>query len=312
MRLPYYDAETVHEVLTYERAMDALEESLRGGLDPEADGPRLFADAPGGEFLLMPASSSRYAGLKALTVAPDNPARGLEKIQGVYVLYSADTLAPVALMDGASMTVIRTSAVSISAVRQLAALAPDDVGPAPRILVFGAGSQAAGHIRAAHVSFPGARFEVVGRRPERVAALASDLAGDGITITDRTADGEAAVPGADIIVCVTTASGPIFDGALVSSHAIVAAAGTHGRDMRELDDGLVGRADIVVEGRASARAENGNLVSLTDAQLAGTPNLADLARGHVQRTPGRPVVYTGVGMSWEDLVCASAIHEELS
>ena len=32
----------------------------------EADGPRLFADAPDGEFLLMPAQSARFSGLKAL------------------------------------------------------------------------------------------------------------------------------------------------------------------------------------------------------------------------------------------------------
>lgn len=315
MTIPLYDAETVRRVLTLDRAMDALEESLRGTLDPESDGPRLFADAPGGEFLIMPAQSDTYCGVKALTAAPNNPARGLEKIQGVYILYSSDTLAPVAIMEGASMTVIRTSAVSISAVRQLAALAegtPDDVGPSPRILVFGAGSQAAGHIRAAHISFPGARFEVVGRSPERTAALREELDREGIAVSDRTRDHEAAVREADIIVCVTTSTSPIFDGALVAPGAIVAAAGTHGRHERELDDHLIARSDVVVEGRRSASQENGNLVSIREEDWPAVPNLADLAQGRMRRTPGRPVVYSGVGMSWEDLVCAITIHEEMS
>lgn len=315
MTIPFYDADTVRRVLTYDKAMDALEASLQSDVDPEGDGARLFADAPDGEFLIMPAQSRSYCGVKALTVAPNNPDRGLEKIQGVYVLYSSDTLAPVALMEGASMTVIRTSAVSVSAVRQLAALAegtPEAVGPSPRILVFGAGSQARGHIHAARVAFPSAEFEVIGRSPERVAALREELAGEGISVADRTGEPEAAIPAADIILCVTTASTPILDGELVSPHAIVAAAGTHGRHLRELDDLLVARSDVVVEGRASARAENGNLVALTDEDWDQVWNLADLARGQVERTPGRPVVYTGVGMSWEDLVCAITIHEEMS
>src|SRR5699024_8550248 len=289
--------------------------SLQSEVDPEADGARLFADAPDGEFLIMPAQSKSYCGIKALTVAPNNPGRGLEKIQGVYVLYCADTLAPVALMEGASMTVIRTSAVTISAVRQLAALAdgtPDAVGSSPRILVFGAGSQALGHIHAAKVAFPTAAFEVIGRSPERVSALQEELATEGISVVDRTGAPQRAIPAADIILCVTTASAPIFDGRLVSPGASVAAAGTHGRHVRELDDVLVARSDVVVEGRASARAENGNLIALTEEEWDRVWNLADLARGQVERTPGRPVVYTGVGMSWEDLVCAIAIHEELS
>lgn len=313
MTLPFYDAETIAERFSLTQAMDALEAELRGGLDPESDGARLFADAPDGEFLIMPAQGKQYTGIKVLTSAPNNPARGLPKIQGVYVLYSSDTLAPVAVLEGSSLTIIRTSAVTVSAVRQLAALAqgtPDDVGASPRILVFGAGLQAAGHIRAAAASFPGATFEVIGRSPEGPAHLIESL--PEVHITDRSAEAETAIPQAQIILCVTTSTTPIFDSSLVSPSTIIGAAGTHGLDARELDDALIARSDIVVEGRASARAENGNLISLQDEDWPQVANLADLARGNVQRTPGRPIVYTGVGMPWEDLVCASAIHEEMT
>lgn len=312
MTLPFYDAETITSRFSLTQAMDALESALRGGLDPESDGSRLFADAPDGEFLIMPSQGRQYTGIKVLTSAPNNPARGLPKIQGVYVLYSSDTLAPVAVLEGSSLTIIRTSAVTVSAVRQLAALrrgTPDDVAQSPRILVFGAGLQAAGHIRATADSFPGATFEVVGRSPEGVTRLIESL--PEVRITDRTGEAASAIPEAQIILCVTTSTTPIFDSELVSPGTIIGAAGTHGRDARELDDALIARSDVVVEGRASARAENGNLVSLRDEDWQGVSNLADLARADVQLTPGRPVVYTGVGMPWEDLVCASAIHEEM-
>ena len=313
--IEFFPADEVRRLLTFGTAINAIEGALLDGLDPELDGPRLFADAPNGEFLIMPSQSQSFCGIKALTSAPDNPARGLEKIQGLYLLYSADTLAPVAVIEGACLTAIRTPSVTLAAVRHLARLAPagEEPGDAPRITVFGAGTQAVGHVRAALVDFPRARFEIVGRRQERVAAalreLSEDAEASGATLTAAT-DAEAAVARADIIITATTSTTPVFDGGLVRDGAIVAATGTHGRDARELDDRLVSRADLVVEGRDSAHRENGNLVTaLTEADWAERPpaNLRELVTGDFARTPGRPACYSGVGMPWEDLVCASAV-----
>lgn len=319
--LPFFTAEEVERLLPFDRAMDALEAGLRDSVDPEVDGPRLFSPAPRGEFLLMPAQGERFSGLKALTVAPENPARGLEKIQGLYILLSSDTLGPIAVMEGSSLTAIRTPAVTVSAIRQLAAIAPegDELPDAPQVLIFGAGVQGVAHIRAMAVAFPNAQFEVAGRRPERVTALVEQLQAHDITVTPVDSSEpnaiDAAVASADIIICASSTSTPLFNGSLVKGSAIVAATGTHGLDLREIDDVLVERADIVVEGRGSAQRENGNLVSLgADVWQGPTPppNLRDLARGQVTRTAGRPAFYTGVGMSWEDLVCATTVFTAAS
>lgn len=312
----FFSADEVRELLTFETAINALEDALRAGLSPEDDGPRLFADAPNGEFLLMPAQSQAFSGVKALTIAPENPSRGLEKIQGLYILYSSDDLAPVAVMEGACLTAIRTPAVTQTAIRNLAKLAPEgaELGTDPHIVMFGAGTQAIGHIHAALVDFPDATFEIVGRRPERITALIDTLAADPATAHVRVtaaSNTDAAVAAADIIITTTTALEPVFDGSLVKPNAIVAATGTHGLDAREIDDALVGSADIVVEGRGSAQRENGNLATAIDAQgWSENPpaNLQDLVLGKFTRTFGKPAFYTGVGMSWEDLVCASAVY----
>ncbi|RGE24328.1 ornithine cyclodeaminase family protein [Leucobacter sp. wl10] len=312
--LPYFDADAVRAALPYARAMRAIEEGLRGGVDPEEDGPRLFSPAPEGEFLLMPAQGAEFSGLKALTVAPQNPARGLAKIQGLYILYSSETLAPVAVMEGASLTAIRTPAVTLTAVRHLARSAsPGAQLPArPRVLVFGAGVQAAGHIEATLVDFPDADFGIVGRSPENVAALIARF--PELEPRDRSGDPDAAVHEADIVICATSAGSPLFDGSLVRDGAIVAAVGTHGRALREVDDRLVRRSDLVVEGRASARRENGNLATalLPQDWEAGTApvNIGELVSRGVTRRADRPALYTGVGMSWEDLICAAVIFAE--
>ncbi|MGO4454817.1 ornithine cyclodeaminase family protein [Arthrobacter sp. RAF14] len=309
MSVPYFDAAQVRDRAPWRAAVDGLAAALRDGVDPELDGPRIFSPAPGGEFLLMPASGTRYSGVKALTVAPGNPARGLEKIQGVYVLYSSDTLAPVALMDGTELTAIRTPAVTLLAVTRILAATPGGAPASPRVLVFGAGVQALNHLRAAHALIPGARLSVVGRSADRVRALQETLAAEGVGVERASA---ADVGSADVIICATTSTTPLFDGAAVAPDAVVAAVGQHGLDAREVDAALVRRSDVVVEGRASALREAGDLIPARSAEewLEIRPaNLRDLVVDGIERTPGKPCLYAGVGMAWEDLITASMVYE---
>ncbi|MDP5226530.1 MULTISPECIES: ornithine cyclodeaminase family protein [Arthrobacter] len=309
MTLPYFDAAQVRARAPWRTTVDALAAALRTEVDPELDGPRVFSPAPDGEFLLMPASGARYSGVKALTVAPNNPARGLEKIQGVYVLYSSDTLAPVALMDGTELTAIRTPAVTLLAVTRILSAAPGGAPENPEVLVFGAGVQALNVLRAADALIPGARLGVVGRSQERVRALLETLAAEGIAAEARTADDVAT---AEVIICATTSTTPLFDGAVVAPGAVVAAIGQHGLDAREVDAALVHRSDVVVEGRASALREAGDLIparSAAEWQEIRPANLRDLVVDGIERTPGKPCLYAGVGMAWEDLVTAAMVYE---
>ncbi|QCU79635.1 ornithine cyclodeaminase family protein (plasmid) [Citricoccus sp. SGAir0253] len=316
MTLPYFDADTIRRVLPFERAIQALEDGLRGEVDPERDSPRLFSPAPEGEFLLMPTEGgSRYTGVKVATIAPGNPARGLDKIQGVYALFDADTLAPLATMEGATLTAIRTPATTLTAVKHIAAAAPEGeaLGADPRILVFGAGVQGLNHVRAARAVFPDATVQVVGRNPQRLADLVATLAAEGIPVTPVTGDPSAAVREADIIVCVSTSPVPLFDGSLPRDGAIIASVGQHGLDAREVDATLVRRSDVVVEGRASSWRESGDLIparSTEEWQAMDLPNLKDLVGGRLRRTPQTCCLFTGVGMSWEDLTLAGVVYEE--
>jgi ornithine cyclodeaminase len=305
--LPYFDAAAVRAAAQWTTAVAALESALLNGVDPEEDSPRLFSPAPGGEFLLMPAAGGTYSGVKALTVAPGNPARGLEKIQGVYLLVDSDTLAPLAVMDGTELTAIRTPATTLLAVTHILEAAPE--AQVQRVLVFGAGVQALNHVRAAHALLPGVSFAVVGRRSERTRDLIATLAEEGIDVSEGSV---ADVPGADVVLCTTTSTTPLFDGGLVAPHAVVAAVGQHGLDAREVDATLVRRSDVVVEGRASALREAGDLIparSVEEWRELRPTNLRELVRGEFTRTPGRPCLYSGVGMAWEDLVSAALVYE---
>jgi ornithine cyclodeaminase len=271
----------------------------------------------------MPAAAGRYAGVKAATVAPANPGRGLPRIQGTYLLLDGDTLTPLAVMDGIALTSLRTPAVSALAVRHLAE------ADARELVVFGSGPQAWGHVLALREVRPVAGVTIIGRDRGRAEALAARCRAHGLRARalygERPASGEPhgeqgreaaeAVARADLVACCTTARQPLFPGELVRDGVTVVAVGSHEPGARELDGGLVARATLVVEARSAALAEAGDVIqpirhgTITTHHLAG--NLADLVAGRVTVGAG-PRVFKGTGMAWEDLVVAAAAYEAWS
>jgi ornithine cyclodeaminase len=291
----------VTALLSERAAVEALRAALRGGLDPEDDWARTRVPMRHGELLLMPAEWGRYAGMKVVTVAPDNPLRGLPRIQGTYLLLDAESLTPLAVLDGTELTTLRTAAVSALAVD---ALAVPDVA---RLVVFGTGPQARSHIAAIRAVRPVGEVTVVGRTPDRTLAFVS------------TVDARAGVPtdvaDADVVVCATTSRTPLFDGTLLPAHATTVAVGSHEPSAREVDDATVCGATVVVEARSAALREAGDVVQPMAAGLFDPDTLVDLAsvvRGEVTVDPGRPRLFKSVGMAWEDLVVAARSWENRS
>ena len=273
MSLPFADASGL-DVLA---AADALEAALLAGLDPEGDPPREAVPLGAGELLVMPSAAGGHAAVKLVSVG------GVPRIQGVCVVFDGATLAPVALVDGMALTNLRTAAVSALAVRRLAAPG------ARRALVFGRGPQAAGHADAMRAVLGVEHVDLVGRGERGADEL---------------------VAAADVICCCTTAREPLFDGGLVADHATVVAIGSHEPDAREVDDTLAARATVVVESRASALREAGDVITAiaAGALVAGDlVTLADLVHGRAAPAADRPRLFKSTGMAWEDAVVAAAL-----
>ena len=290
----FYDAAAVAG-LGYARAVAAVRDALRSGLDPAADPARVPVELARGQFLLMPAESAAAAGVKVVSVAPGNPARGLPRIAAVYLLFDADTLAPTAVLDGAALTTLRTPAVSVAAV-----LDRLPAGPL-RVVAVGAGPQAVGHVAALGAVRPLAAVTYLVREPARAGRAAFALASP---------DARDELAAADVVVCATSARAPLFDPTLVRDDAIVVAVGSHEPDARELDAALLARSSVVVEDVATALREAGDVVLAIEESALGADRLVslrDVVTGAAVPPADRPLVFKSVGMGWEDLVVAQAV-----
>ncbi|WP_245580366.1 ornithine cyclodeaminase family protein [Arthrobacter castelli] len=299
----WYSAEDTVERASPRIARRLIERALLDGFDPATDPGRINIPAGAGHLLIMPSTLGDWVGTKVASVAPGNPDKGLPRIQATYVLLDAETLTTAALMDGSALTTLRTPAVSAVAADKLAA--PD----AAQLTVFGTGPQALAHIVAFADIRELSRITVVGRNPGKVGSVVDETAKLGLPVEAGRAED---IAEADIVVCATSAAEPLFDGAGVKGGACVVAMGSHETGRRELDSGLMGRSQVVVEDAAAALREAGDVVMAVDdgALAAGKlVTLRDVVTGAVARRDDRPNVFKGVGMSWQDLAVAVGVIE---
>lgn len=300
--LPFFSADDVFARVSFAAAVRAVKSALVAGLDPSLDPSRSILDLTAGQLLLMPSESADFVGTKIASVAPGNPALGLPRIQGTYLLMDANTLGPIALLDGTALTTLRTPAVSAAAADYLA---PAEID---HLVIFGSGPQAWGHIEALRAIRDIARVSVVARNPERAEALAARVAASGILARVGAASD---VRDAQLIVCATTARSPLFDGTLVPDDSCSIAVGSHEPGARELDSSLMARAQIAVEDVTAALREAGDVIVPLAEGLFDSRSLIpllDLATGAATVDRSRPTVFKSVGMSWEDLVIAGAVY----
>jgi ornithine cyclodeaminase/alanine dehydrogenase-like protein (mu-crystallin family) len=276
-------------------AVRAISNALRGGLDPAVDPARVPVELTNGQFLLMPSQTSVAAGVKIVTVAPDNPAHGMPRIQATYLLFDQATLALRAVLDGTALTTLRTPAVSVAAVLERLPARP------LRAAVIGAGPQATGHVATlAAVRDLECATHLVrdpSRTPLDALALGSPPADD-------------VLGSADVVVCATSARSPVFDSALLRDDAVVIAVGSHEPEARELDALLLGRASVIVEDVSTALREAGDVImAIADGTLspASLLPMRDVVTGAIDVPADRPLVFKSVGMSWQDLVVAAAV-----
>jgi ornithine cyclodeaminase len=279
-----------------------------------ADVPlRTVMQLPGGRnfFGVMPGylGDPQSVGAKIITIYPDNAQRGLPSHLGLVVLFDAQIGFPLAVMDAAEITAIRTAAASAVATR---ALARKD---ASRLAILGTGEQAVTHLEAISKVRTLRSVRVWGRSIEKSESFAA-AQGPRLSVpveVSRTA--EEAVQGADIVCTVTASREPVLNGAWLGRGAHVNLVGASRLNAREADDDVVSRSRFFVDSRTSARAEAGELKHAMDAGRVKEGHIlgeiGDVLSGTVVgRTSDHDItVYKSLGVAAQDLAAAHVIYE---
>jgi len=286
----------IARVLSYERLIPAMEQALAAFSAGEAQQPvrSMITVEEDQRYLgIMPAVMQGGMGAKLVCFYPKNAAAGLPTHMATIMLFDAATGRPLACLDGRLITEMRTAAVSAAVTRHLA---PADT----RVLaLLGSGVQAQAHLTAlGHVC----RFEEVrvwSRSPAHAQRFAARHGA-------RAMDAESAVRGADVVVTVTSSREPVLKGAWLKPGAHVNAVGACLPSWRELDDAALRGSTLIVDSRAAALKESGDVI-LSGAEIHAEAGEVFAGIRRVARESS--TVFKSLGLAVEDIATARLVYD---
>jgi alanine dehydrogenase len=301
----FLNREDVEALLPMEECIEVVEAGLRvlargGAVQPlrsvywMPDRHGLLGVMPG---MLdgLTADDQPVAGIKVLTVVPDNYLHGEESHQGLVLLFEEERGHPIAILDASAITAIRTAAASAVATR---ALARQDAGD---LAILGSGTQARSHLEAMRAVRPLRRVRIWSRNPESARRFAER---EGV---EPAATVREAVEGADLICTVTAAKEPVLAGEWIALGAHINAVGACTANTRELDAAAVSRSRLYTDRRESALTEAGDFLlargegAVTDTHLLG--ELGEVLEGKIpgRRSDDEITLFKSLGIAVEDL-----------
>jgi len=233
------------------------------------------------------------------SVNAGNPGRGLPSVHAMVTVLDPEDGTPAAIIEGTSVTTLRTAAASAVAIDHLAAPG------ASRLAIIGCGVQGRAHVDAIAAVRELSEVRLFSRTSAAAEALAADVGGR------VAASAREAVAGADMVALCTTSEKPVVEGAWLSPGCTVVSVGSFAPDRSEVDGELLAMASAIVVDDVETSLEQagsivagglsaGDLISL-GAVVAG---LAGARRG-----AGDIVFYNSVGLGVQDTAAAARIVE---
>jgi alanine dehydrogenase len=298
---PFLDETAVRQRLRMPDLIDAMERALVEFSSGRVEQPVRTVLEFGMEhyfFGLMPcyAPSLPALGTKLVTVCAGNTARALATHQAMIVMLDPVTGVPVAVLDGRYITEARTAAVSAVSARRLAR------GNAQVLGIVGSGVQARSHWEALSLVRTFREVRVWSPNSARLRHFAND------TGAQVMGSAEEVVRGADVVVAATASAEPVIYNDWVSPGTHVIAVGACRPTQRELDPALVARARLIVDSRAAALQEAGDVV-MGIAEGCWTANhiAAELGELPARENDREITIFKSLGLAVEDIFAAHLV-----
>lgn len=304
--------EQIEEMVDPDQMMDQIEEAYRiYGSGEFYMPPRPTVEHENKQLMYMPCYTKDIIGTKILSIFPENSKLGLPSIDGIVLLNDYTTGAPLAVMDGQSVTAWRTGAVGGVGIRHLSRKDCRTVG------IIGAGMQgfhqavyacAARDIHTVYV------FNHSGRDlTDYLERLKKAIDKEDVKVVQCKAV-EELVRNSDIICTTTPSTTPVLpdDKELLRGKCIIA-IGSYMPEMREIPDAVLDLVDNVYIELPYACEESGDL----SQPLASGKLTKDriklmheyLISGEKEIKEGQTTYFKSVGMGLFDVCIAQKLYE---
>ncbi|MEL7190076.1 MAG: ornithine cyclodeaminase family protein [Pseudomonadota bacterium] len=227
---------------------------------------------------------------------------------GMVMLFDSAKGIPLAMIEGSSLTSIRTSAASALATQLMAR---ED---ATRLAIIGNGEQAARHVDAMMAVRRISHITVWGRDMARAKAFSEATeARVGLPVSVAALTPTQAVAEADIVCTTTSAKEPVLKGADLRPGQHINLVGAAIPTSAEVDSEAVKRSRFVVDYRPAAMAAAGELLNaikdgtVTEDHIAG--EIGEVAQGSVvgRSNQDEITMYKSLGVAAQDLAAAHAV-----
>lgn len=308
MRTLFLTRSDVESVLKMEEAIQAVENAFKEKAEGTVQMPGrawLYFKEYGGDLSLLSAYLQKMgiAGMKVDGYNLNNPKQGLPTITAVVILNDPKTSFPISIMDGASITGMRTGAVGAVAAKYLARK------DSKVVCIIGAGVQGRFQLIGLNEVFNIEKAKVydmyIDASKKYVAEMSKKL---NISI-EPCSDARKAVEGSDIIVTVTPSRKPIVMEEWVQPGVHINAIGSDEPGKEELDPNILTKAKIVVDdyGEATHRGEIN--VPLSKGIIKSEDLHAELAEVVTGKKEGRVsndeiTIFDATGLAIEDVAVA--------
>jgi len=306
----YLSAQDLEGLVAPPTLVAAIEQSLRDFAQGQATVPaRQHFTFEGRTVLSMPVIGATAFGAKLVSVVPGNARRGLPVTNGLMMLSEAQTGLPLAVLNAAALTAMRTGAVGALGLKFIAPASVDRVG------IIGTGVQGTWQAIFACAVRPITTVCFVARSKESerrfIDAVTSRVPSVKLVPCK---DADELLRQCPVVIAATTSTDPVLpnDSALLAGKHFIS-IGSFRPAMQELPNAVYELAGCAVVDSDAARHEAGDLVNPLAAGLLREESiyhLAQLITGERSVDSERTTVFKSVGMALYDLYAASAFVAE--
>jgi len=306
-------ADDVRKALPMNEAIEAMKKAYASLSSGTAVVPlRTRLPIPTGEALslFMPAfvnsQDENALAIKVVSLFPTNPGRGFAYIQAAVLVLDPETGRALALLEGSSLTAIRTGAASGAAIDLLART------DSKVAVIFGAGAQGRTQLEAACTARKIESAYIYDGNIGKAESFAKEMRANGsITKDIRIASSaKEAIENADIICTATTSTKPVFEDKDLKAGTHISAVGSYMPEMQEVPAETVQRAKIFVDSRSASLEEAGDLIQPLRAGLFDESHiygeLGELILGKISGRQSQEEItyFKSVGIAVQDAMAA--------